>query len=168
MAETTSIVGGNLLVRGQLVPQGGMVIPAASIGNTQVGTTDPIAADKLQHQLQPCYVTGSATTAAAATQAVHVVRGVSGTLVGFDLGSIVANIGDSTVTVDLKRNGTSLLTAAVTLTSAHAAREVVAATLLTTALAADDVLEVVVTVSAGTGTLAKGVFARVTLREDAE
>ncbi len=75
-------------------------------------------------------------------------------------------VGDATITVDLKVNGVSVLTAAITLDNGQSARELVAGTIDTDSLSADDVIEVAVTVNAGTGTLGKGVFAYVDLHED--
>lgn len=165
MAGETIVIPVNLHVRGQLVAAS-IVLPANCVGDTQVTANDPIGTEKLQHLHQPLYATGSAVTAAAATQALHTVSGLTATLVEFFAGSVVANIGDSTVTVDLKHNGTSVLTSPITLTSSNTARQVVSAVLNTTAFAVGDVLEIVVTVSAGTGTLAKGLFAGIVIKED--
>jgi hypothetical protein len=68
------------------------------------------------------------------------------------------------VTVDLRKNGTTVLSAVITLNNANTARVAVAGALSVTTLVAGDVLEVV-TATAGGGTLATGVFAIVTVNE---
>jgi hypothetical protein len=97
-----------------------------------------------------------------------VIYGVSGTLLSFKAGSIVANIGAATVTLDLKKNGVTALSAVITLNNANTARVAVSGTLSVTTLAAGDVLEVVATATAGGGTLATGVFAELRWKEDAQ
>jgi hypothetical protein len=84
------------------------------------------------------------------------------------VGSIAKAIGDSTVTVDVKKNGTSVLSSVVTLNSSNTARIAVAATIDGTQddLVAGDWLEVVITISAGTGTLPTGVFVQVEVDQD--
>jgi len=128
-----------------------------------------IEASKLEHQHRATYAQESATTAAAAEdRVVHVVKGTTGTLKTFSAGCVVANIGDSTIDVDLHKNGVSILTAAIEIDSGDAAYAIVAGIINTAAVVADDVLEVVVTVTAGTGTLGKGVFASLDLWEDVD
>ena len=128
-----------------------------------------IEASKLEHQHRATYAQESATTAAAANdRVIHVVKGTTGTLKTFSAGCVVANIGNSTIDVDLHKNGVSVLTAAISIDSGDAAYAIVAGIIDTAAVVADDVLEVVVTVTAGTGTLGKGVFASLDLWEDVD
>jgi hypothetical protein len=79
--------------------------------------------------------------------------------VGFKAGSVTACVGAATITVDLKKNGVSVLTATIVLDNANTARVVEAATITTTAAVAGDVFEVSVAVAAGGGTIGSGVFA---------
>jgi hypothetical protein len=72
------------------------------------------------------------------------------------------------VTVDLKKNGVSILTSVITLDSGNTNRVVEAGTISGDGtLAAGDWLEVTIAISAGTGTLATGVYAELILNEDA-
>ena len=142
------------------------LLNAGCISNVHVATNAAIAASKLQHQHRQTYAQASATTAAAESRVVHVVKGAIGELRTFSAGCVVANIGNSTVTVDLLKNGASVLTAAILIDSGDAAYAVVAGTINTAAVVAGDVLEVAVTVAAGTGTLGKGAWASLDLHED--
>jgi hypothetical protein len=156
---------GDLQIQGSLYVQGGFTPPANSIVDASVAASAAVAATKLQHQHRAIYAQGSSTTAAAATQVIFAVFGATGTVVNFEAGAVVPNVGAATCTVDLKKNGTSILGAAISLSSSQTARQLVAATISNTALVAGDVLEVVVTATAGGGTLAQGLFATLTVNE---
>ncbi len=143
-------------------------LPSATVGNDQVKAGAGVAASKLEHEHRVAYAQESDTTAAAETRVVHVVRGATGSIVSAAAGCVVANVGDATVSVDVTVNGSSVLTAAIEIDSADAARAVVDGAISSAALTAGDVVEIAVTVDAGTGTLGKGVFAQVNIREDAE
>ncbi len=142
-------------------------INPGAVANAEVDAAAAIAASKLEHQHRLIYEQESATTAAAETRVVHVVDGLTGTLKGIKAGSVVANAGAATITVDLLNNGVSILTATFDLDSGDSAYDLVAGTIATAALAADDVLEIDIAVAAGGGTLGKGVFVYVDLYEDA-
>jgi len=143
-----------------------IILPALSVGNAQVKEAAGIKATKLEHQHRAVYTQASATTAAADARVVHVVKGTAGTIKSFEAGCVVACIGDSTITVDLKVNGASILVAPISLSVAQAAYVLVAATISDDVLAADDVLEVVTTATIGTGTLGLGLFAYADIHED--
>jgi len=164
MSVLSTLVG-NLRLKGRLIADY-ITQPAESVGNAAVKSDAGVSATKLEHQHQPAYAQESATTAAAETRVVHVVRGAIGTTVAFEAGCITPCLGNATITVDLLKNGASVLTAAITLDNGQAAYDTVEATIDDDALADDDVLEVDVSVNAGTGTLGEGVFAGLTLRED--
>lgn len=136
------------------------------VQKSHVQASAGIEADKLEHQHRAICEQESDTTATAQDHVVHVVKGLTGTIKTVKAGCVVSCVGDATITVDLHKNGTTVLTGAITLTSAQAAYELVAGTIENAAVVADDVLEIVVTVDAGTGTLGKGMFAYVDLFED--
>lgn len=159
-------IPGNVQIDGQLYAEE-IILSEASVKDSHVADTADISAFKLQQQHQPMYRQKSAATAVAEAEVVHRFRAV-GEVVGFEAGNVVACLGDSTITVDLKKNGASILTAPLVITSALAARAVIAATIADADCVLDDVLEVVVTISAGTGTLGKGVFADTCVREKAD
>ena len=143
------VLRGDYQVTGRLVPNQ-FTPPAGCIENVSIAALAAIDASKLVHQYQPTYEQGSNTTAAADPGKVrHVVHGATGLLTAVKAGCVVANIGDSVVTVDVEKNGVSVLTSAISLSSSQTAFETVSGTLSggSVALAVGDVLEFVVTVS---------------------
>jgi hypothetical protein len=105
-------------------------------------------------------------TAVAATVAIHEVRGTSGRIRAVRAGSVAIAVGDSTVTIDVKKNGVTILSGTIQLDNANVAYTSEAGTLSVTSVAAGDVITVVQTVSAGTGTLPTGVWTTVVIDED--
>ncbi|VTU02779.1 Marine sediment metagenome DNA, contig: S03H2_L04701 OS=marine sediment metagenome GN=S03H2_18785 PE=4 SV=1 [Gemmataceae bacterium] len=142
------------------------VVPPGSFGDPQIGAANPIDATKVKHQYAPQLAQAHGTAATAERRIVHVAR-AAGTVAAVGAGPVVAATGNSTVTVDVRKNGTSILTSTISLTSATAAFARVAGTINTAAYVAGDVFEVVVTVAAGTGTLPQGVSVQVVFREGA-
>lgn len=156
----------NVILQGNLNVTGTITVPAGSFPGTQLSTVTTAPTNTLRHQHSASFAQGSAATATAATQVVHIVRGLTGTIKEVAAGMIAANAGAATVTVDVKKNGTTVLTSPVSLTSATASGLVVLGAITTTTLAQGDRLEVVITAAAGGGTLGTGLFARVTVDED--
>jgi hypothetical protein len=145
------------------------VIPAESYGNREIDPGDPIAATKLDHQYTPPFSQVHGVAAADERRVVHVAR-AAGEVTAFWAGITQAAVGDSTVTVDLKKNGTSVLTSVITITSAKVAYEETNGAVVTTGAeeyAAGDVFEVVVDATVGTGTLPQGLYAQPVFREAA-
>lgn len=159
-------ITGDLIVTGTLRP-GGFVTPAASVGDAEAKSTDPFDVDKMLHQYNVAFAQNHGTAATAQRQVLHVAEG-AGTLVSFGAGIVVACVGDSTITVNLYKNGSTILSAAVVIDNSNAVRAVEDATFSATPYSAGDVFEVVVTVSAGTGTLGQGTFAKLVVAENAE
>lgn len=136
-----------------------LTIPASTVADTAVSATADIAATKVRHVHRVTYGQASGSASASATQPVHVVHGTTSTLVAFKAGSVTACAGAATITVDLKKNGTSVLSSVITLDNANTARVVEAGTVTTSTGTAGDVYEIVVVATAGGGTLGNGVFA---------
>lgn len=156
-------VDGSFYVGGTLICAA-MDIPAGTVVDADVASTAAIAASKLQSY--PAKTYGQSGTAVAATAIVHVVRGATGTIKEFAVSNVTANAGASTVTVDLKKNGVSVLNSVVTLNNATGNRGVEEGIIDTTALVVDDVLEVVVALAqSGSDALAVGVAAELRLDE---
>lgn len=141
--------------------------PAGSMDDQAIKAGAKVQASKLQHQHRLNYAQPN-VAAVAETKAVYVCYGAAGTIKDFRAGSIVKCTGNATITVDLKKNGTTVLQAPITLDSTNQDRVAEAGTVTTSALAAGDLLEVVVTASAGTGALGTGLFAVLTVEEDAQ
>ena len=145
-----------------------VVLSPGSVTNAKVGAGAGIVATKLEHQYEKGYAQESDTVSTDEARPIHAVYGATGTVIAFQVGSIVPpNGAGAEVTVDLLKNGTTILTSAVVLTTSHTARQVVAGVIGTTALVVGDVLEI--DIVAGTaGTAAKGVFASLIHREVAQ
>ncbi len=141
----------------------GSVTPAALAAGAP-GNYFPVSG--MRQKFRRLFATASAATAATAQQPLHVVVGATATAIGFEAGLITACTGNATVTVDLKINGTSILSAPVVLSDTSTARVPVSAGILTAALTSGQIVEIVVTVSAGTGTIGQGLFAVFTIDED--
>ncbi|MDD4890973.1 MAG: hypothetical protein PHU85_13715 [Phycisphaerae bacterium] len=161
-----SKITGDQYVAGNLSCQT-LTVPAGTLTNAGVNASADINASKLEHQHQICVSQKSTASASDERWPAHVVYGTSGTLLHFEAGSITAAAGNDTCAVDLLKNGTSVLSAAISLTSSHTARQLVSATISTTTLSDGDVLEVDINATHGTGTLAAGVFANLVLTEKA-
>lgn len=161
----SNIVDGDLRIRGTLIPDT-LTVPAGTVVNAGVSASAAIATTKVRHRYLASWQQPN-TNATAETRTIHVVR-LPGTITEVVAGSIVAATGDSTVTVDVKKNGTSVLSSAIVLNSSNTARVVEDGTVDSAQddVVADDWIEVVVTVSAGTGTLPTGLFVQVTVEED--
>lgn len=144
--------------------------PSGSIENSHIEAAAGIDASKLEHRFRVGHAQAHGSAAAAERRVIHVVRGATATINSMRAGVVVIAVGDSTVSVNLYKNGSSILTGGtpITLSSADAAFALDSPGGFTsTALVQGDVLEVVQTVSAGTGTLPQGVFSVVELDEDA-
>lgn len=160
-----STIEGDLRVRGTLQADY-FTPPAASVGDDQVSSASPISADKLKHQYLPTYSQPN-TTATTETRVIHVAR-AAGTIEGFRAGSIDPCSGAATITFDLRKNGTTVLSSVITLDNANTARVIEAGTLSgSPTVVAGDVLEVVITATAGGGTLGTGAFCQAIVREGA-
>jgi len=160
-----STIEGDLRVRGTLQVDY-FTPPAASVGDDQVSSASPISADKLKHQYLPTYSQPN-TTATTETRVIHVARS-AGTIEGFRAGSIAACSGAATITFDLRKNGATVLSSVITLDNANTARVIEAGTLSgSPTVVAGDVLEVVITATAGGGTLGTGAFCQAIVREGA-
>lgn len=165
MART--VIDQDLHVRGKLSSTQ-FTSPNGSITNDSIKAAAGVEASKLQHQFQKNLAQVHGTAATTERRVIHTVRGVSGTVVEFRAGVVVAITGDSTIDVDLIKNGTTILSAAIQLDNANTAYAFEDATISSATLAADDVLEVVVTATVNTGTLGQGLFVETTIREDAD
>lgn len=116
-------------------------------------------------------ITWSQPNATATTEArvVLVVNGTSGGVIqSLKVGALTAGIGAGKVTFDIKKNGVSIATATVDLTSATAAYVLLNVPLAAGAsgLVQGDVISLHATASAGGGTIPVGPFAQIIVDED--
>jgi hypothetical protein len=122
----------------------------------------------LQQQFVEIYAQTSTASAANDQQVMHVVNGATGVIQSFGAGNVVAATSTGAITVDLLKNGTTILTATYTLNSTSTAYTLVApAGFTSTAVVVGDVLEIKLSgTTAGGGAKPIGVFARLVIRED--
>lgn len=139
-------------------------LPTNTVDNDDVEVGAGISASKLEHQHQPTW--GQNGTAAAHRQVIHKAE-AAGTITGAFAGSRTKAVGDSTTTIDILKNGTTILTAPIVLDNGNTNNVAEDGTLSVTSYAAGDIIEINQTISAGTGTLPVGTFAGVVLREAA-
>jgi hypothetical protein len=132
--------------------------PSGSIRNIDIEQDAQIEASKLVQPNQPTYRETVATTASTLTIPLHSIVGTTATLNTFVAGMVVPNIGDSTVSVDLLKNGSTVLTAPISLSSADAARAQVTAAITDFDAVVGDLYEVDIIATIGTGTLGLGLF----------
>ena len=152
---------------GGLQVSGVLALPTLCVGDAQINPSNPVTALKMEHRFMPRVSQPFGTAAIVERKAVHRAR-AAGAVTAFWVGSTAANVGAATVTIDLLKNGVTVLVSPVVLTSANAAFVAVAASLAAgAAYAAGDVIEVSITVAAGGGTLAQGVFGEPVLTEGA-
>lgn len=165
MAET--IIPTNLRVQGHVACTT-LGVPAGTVTDAMVNGSAAVSASKCQQQYSKGYNQAHGSAAASARFPVHVARGATGTVVAFRAGVVVACIGAATIDVDLRKNGTTVLSAAIQIDSGDAAYAKVDGTLSSADYVAGDVFEVVVTATAGGGTLGQGLFVDATFREGAD
>ena len=164
-----SLVDGDLRVSGTF-SAGTLIVPNNTVVNASIQASAGIDASKLEHQHQPTiWLSDYATNAAVTRRVVHVVRGATAVIWDFKVGAAIAATVDATATIDLKKNGTSILSSSISLTATTAAFALKGGSFSSTALVQNDVLEIDVSaVSAGAGALAKGLFATLEIREAAQ
>ncbi len=157
---------GDVIINGRMVPSS-FTPPSGCIPNAAIPAGAAIDTDKVEARVYASWAQPN-SAATAETRTLFVAER-SGTITSFLAGSIAAAIGDSTVTIDVKKNGTTILSSTVVLDNANTARVAEDGTLngSVTAFVAGDWFEVVITISAGTGTLPTGVFAQLEARQNA-
>jgi hypothetical protein len=171
MSEPTRFGGdGGIEVVGAARFLDDVYLPDGTVDDDAVAGDAAIDSTKLEHRFSPCLGQDNAV-ATAQTKVIHLARG-AGTVLAFAVGAITAAVGDSTATADLqKRTGagswTTLLTGTVTLALADTVGPKAGTLIGSPVYAADDQLRIVITVSAGTGTLPIGLYAQAELKEDA-
>lgn len=145
-----SKIDGDLYVSGSVVSQS-MTLPSASVTNASVAAAAGIDTTKLDHLHVINLALGSHTDdAATVRKAMHRVYGATATVTQFGVYVTVAAGAATTLTVDLLKNGSSILSATFTVDNGDAAYALVEpAGFSSTSLVEGDVLEVSI-VLAGT------------------
>ena len=152
-----------IIVTGPATFTGPTYLPPGVVSDAQVAGNAATATGKQLHKHRKTY--GQSGTVVTATIPIHVVIGTTALLVAIKVGMITLCAGAATVTVDLKKNGTSILAAVITLNSGNTARVCVSGTISNTAAAAGDFFELVVTATAGGGTVGTGLLVELEVDE---
>lgn len=155
----TTVLDDDVTIRGTLSPESINMPQNAISADAQIKAGTNISADKTQTRIYRTHAQPN-TAATAETRAMFVAR-KAGTVKEVLVGSIAKATGDSTTTVNVLKNGTTILSSSVVLNNANTNRVGVAAAISSSVLAIGDWLEVVITISAGTGTLPTGLFVQI-------
>lgn len=140
--------------------------PDGGVTDAKVAAGAGIKHTKLEHQHRiPFSQVG--TAASNAGQVIYRCSGATGTILELAVGSIGIAVGAATVTVDLKKNGTTVLSGVVTLDTGNTAYIAELASISVPGIAAGDALSLVVVATVGGGTLPTGLFVSLTVKEDA-
>lgn len=146
---------------------GSVGFPVGCVGDPQVNPSSPIDVTKLRHRHN---ITSSQVQGVAAVterRVVHRAR-AAGTVTSFYAGLTVVCTGAATLTFDVLRNGTTMLSAPLVIGNAVAAYNSLPGSLIASPVyAAGDVIEVVLTATAGGGGLGQGAFSALVLTEGA-
>lgn len=133
-----------------------MQVPYNSIGDIHIAPSlGIIQYNKMQQQRAAKYTQKYGTAVVSERAGIHIGVG-SGTILNFFAALAVPCVGAATVTVDLLKNGVSVLSGIITFNSGVTAFTSVLGTLSGSTYSAADVYEVNVTATAGGGTIGQG------------
>lgn len=163
-----SVFDGPVNFRGGLVTFEEVGLPVTCVGDRQASASDPITAEKLEHQYALTVSQANGSASVTDRRVIHVGHGTAGEVLMVRAGVKTACIGGATLTIDVLKNGTTILSSTFAINSTHAAYELVEGTVSVAAFAAEDVFEVSVTAATGGGTQGQGLFVQLVVREDAE
>ncbi len=152
---------------------GTMVVPDGIVSSSAKVASNILTADRMLSNRRSCSAElfGPAVAVTALTQWLHIVRGGTGALVGFEAAIALGPTGaDRTITVDLHKSTggaafATVLSATIGFVDASVERVATAATFASTALTDGDILEVVVTVAGAAGNQATGLTVTLTFDE---
>lgn len=123
------------------------------------------------HQFPVHYSQAGGANVASESRPVHICKEAA-TVAAIEVATVTAPTGgDKQFTVDVQKGNqastfATILSSVVTIDSSKSDRQVVVATLASSALADGDTLRVVVTASGSTGSQAQGLIVTITLREN--
>lgn len=155
MAGVNNAIDGDLYVGGNLRANS-LSLPANCVGDNQVAASaGPIQYNKLQQQRAIKYAQKYGTAVVSERTGFHIGIG-AGSVILFFAALAVPCVGAATVTIDLLRNGTTVLSGLITLNNSVTAFTSVVGTFSSSTYSSGDVYEVNVTATAGGGTIGQG------------
>lgn len=143
----------------------------AAVGDAEVKTGAKIDASKLRRRMHARYSQGN-VAAVSETRVLHIAYGAVGEVKAVRVSNIARATGNSTVTVNVRKNGTTILTGVITLTDINpgsATYGVAVGTVVSSpanSYVAGDVFDCVIVATVGTGTLPTGLSIDLMLDED--
>lgn len=144
---------------------GTVTLPDETVDDDAVDPSAGISASKLEHQYRHVYRQDVGAINADKTTFAFEVYGTTGTILGIRAGNLVAATSSDTTTVDVKKDGTTVLSGVITLNAA-AALVTQNGTVSVASLAAGNRITIVID---ATGTApGQGVFCQIDWREDAD
>jgi hypothetical protein len=160
---TDLIVGGNLSASSISI-SAGSVSDASIAANAKIASSKTVAQKTISLQLN-----GPTTTVTTQTQWITSIKGLTGTLIDVNAFIAVAAAGAATVTIDLQKSTSAgvfatVLSSTISISNATVIRTAVPGTITSAPVVAGDIFQLVVTATAGGGTLPQGLL--VTLRHD--
>jgi hypothetical protein len=150
-----------------------ITLPAGQIVNADVSSSAAIDTGKQRHRTHTTYCQPNGTAVVADEKAMFVAYGASSSCsvvagkCGIQTLMSTGGSDDKTVTVNVKKNGTTILTGTYEINKTKTAYTSYDLTFSSTALVAGDVVSVVITVGGSTGTQGQGVFVTLVFDEDA-
>src|SRR5947209_17341515 len=132
-----STINGTVQVE-SLVPIS-ITLPSGSVTDSNIVAGAKVAYTKCGQKFQPCYRSSGSSSVANDRQVIHVVRGATGSVVSARVGVTTAATGNAATTVDVQKNGTTILSATVSV-GTTAAYTLLTPTISTSSLVVGDVL----------------------------
>ena len=167
MAVYASQVHGNLLVTGGIYGLTDIEIPAGLLTDTQISAVAAISASKCERSLRAIAGVAGQVSDGTTIPLAFFIKGTAATFKHMTCTNRIACAGSSSLTCDVKKNGTSILSSAETLDSGTAAYSENEGSISTTTGEDGDYItfEIVATQS-GSDALAYGVFIQLDYDED--
>lgn len=170
----TARIPGDLYVTGNIKSET-LSIPDGTVDDDAIEAAAGIAATKLEHRHQIVYQQDDAADIVAATAPVYIVYGATGVLEAVQVSCVDAPSGGNegfSVDVQKANEGTptpaTLLNSVVTYDDDEDDCEVIEGDIATSALAAGDMLIIVIDALGATGTKGQGLVVTLVITEDAE
>lgn len=138
--------------------------PVSCIGDANVSSSNPLLCTKSYQQVRAKFSQAHGVAAITERRVIHKAQ-AAGSVYAIKALLVIPNIGAATITVDLRKNGTTVMTGVITLSSTGVAYIASSGAIATTSYAVDDVFELVITATVSTGTLGQGLFIDTIFRE---
>lgn len=159
---------GDVFFRGNL-RMNSIVLPDAAITDeAQIQAGVMIDAAKLRRRLVISERGISATSATTKTVTTHIVYGATATAISVKARLTTKCTSGATVTVDVKKNGTTILSAPISFADTDSDGDIKDGTISVDDFVADDVITFVFTATAGGGSVGTGMTCQLIIDEDPE